>query len=245
MPSGRIFSSELITSLTEQWLDLVRRDRGHPSVIGWVPFNESWGWHIQQRPEQRAFVDGLVALTKALDPSRPVIGNDGWEYTSGDLWTLHLYHDAERSLDQRLTALAADPSQPVTQGERPRNGALPGTDPSHLPMLLTECGGVGFESDTQHDNAFAYGDLPTDVEALEQEIRQIMASINASENAPGLCLDPTDRCAARGKWIVVLRSQAKAAPRHTQRNFCRPNTTVSRVNQAVCKLIKANRANQA
>ena len=186
MPSGRIFSSELITSLTEQWLDLVRRDRGHPSVVGWVPFNESWGvWHIQQRPEQRAFVDGLVALTKALDPSRPVIGNDGWEYSSGDLWTLHLYHDAERSLDQRLTALAADPSQPVTQGERPRNGALPGTDPSHLPMLLTECGGVGFESDTQHDNAFAYGDLPTDVEALEQEIRQIMASINASEKLQG------------------------------------------------------------
>ena len=142
-------------------------------------------WHIQQRPEQRAFVDGLVALTKALDPSRPVIGNDGWEYSSGDLWTLHLYHDAERSLDQRLTALAADPSQPVTQGERPRNGALPGTDPSHLPMLLTECGGVGFESDTQHDNAFAYGDLPTDVEALEQEIRQIMASINASEKLQG------------------------------------------------------------
>ncbi len=186
MPSGRIFSSALVTSLTEQWLDLVRRDRGHPSVIGWVPFNESWGvWHIQQRPEQRAFVDGLVALTKALDSSRPVIGNDGWEYTSGDLWTLHLYHDDQRSLDERLAALAADPSQPVTQGQRPRNGALAGSDPAQLPMLLTECGGVGFESDTPNDNAFAYGELPADIAALEREIRQIMASISASKTLQG------------------------------------------------------------
>jgi hypothetical protein len=186
MPSGRIFSTELVTSLSEQWLDLLRRDRAHPSIIGWVPFNESWGvWHIQQRPEQRALVDGLVKLTKALDQSRPVIGNDGWEYSSGDLWTLHLYHESARSLDDRLATLIDDPSQPVTQGERPRNGALAGSDPSHLPMLLTECGGVGFEAEQQIENAFAYGELPGTTEQLEQEIRQIMASIRASETLQG------------------------------------------------------------
>ena len=186
MPSGRIFSADLVTALSTQWLDLVRRDRGHPCVIGWVPFNESWGvWHIQQRPEQRALVDALVQLTKALDTSRPVIGNDGWEYSSGDLWTLHLYYDAQRTLDERLAALLADPTQPVTQGDRPRNGALSGSDPSHLPVLLTECGGVGFDTGNQTADAFAYGDLPTDSAALEQEIRQIMASIKASETLQG------------------------------------------------------------
>ena len=186
MPSGRIFSSELVTSLSAQWLDLVRRDRGHPSVIGWVPFNESWGvWHVQQRPEQRAFVDGLVNLTKTLDTSRPVIGNDGWEYSSGDLWTLHLYHEPQRSLDERLAGLEADPSQPVTQGQRPRNGALQGSDPSHLPMLLTECGGVGYQGSKSQADAFAYGDLPTSVEALAQEIRTIMASISSSRKLQG------------------------------------------------------------
>ena len=186
MPSGRIFSTELITSLTAQWLDLVRRDRGHPCVIGWVPFNESWGvWHIQQRPEQRALVDGLVQMTKALDSSRPVIGNDGWEYSSGDLWTLHLYHDDQRTLDERLAVLLADPRQAVTEGDRPRVGALVDSDPSNLPVMLTECGGVGFETGRATKDAFAYGDLPTDTKALEQEIRRIMASINASETLQG------------------------------------------------------------
>jgi beta-galactosidase/beta-glucuronidase len=186
MPSGRIFSTELVTSLTAQWLDLVRRDRGHPCVIGWVPFNESWGvWHIQQRPEQRALVDGLVQMTKALDSSRPVIGNDGWEYSSGDLWTLHLYHDAQRTLDERLAVLLADPRQAVTEGDRPRVGALVNSDPSNLPVMLTECGGVGFETGSATKDAFAYGELPTDTTALEHEIRQIMASINASETLQG------------------------------------------------------------
>ncbi|OUT97719.1 MAG: hypothetical protein CBB90_14465, partial [Gammaproteobacteria bacterium TMED30] len=120
-----------------------------------------------------------------LDSSRPVIGNDGWEYSSGDLWTLHLYHDAQRTLDERLAVLLADPRQTVTEGDRPRVGALVDSDPSNLPVMLTECGGVGFESGGATKDAFAYGDLPTDTKALEQEIRRIMASINASETLQG------------------------------------------------------------
>jgi len=75
----------------ELTLALVGRDRGHPCVITWVPFNESWGvWHQDSRPAQRAFVEAMVSLTQALDPTRPVVGNDGWEFSSGDLWALHL-----------------------------------------------------------------------------------------------------------------------------------------------------------
>ena len=52
-------------------------------------------------------------------------------------------------------------------------------------MVLSECGGVGYASADPTENAFAYGDLPTDVVALEQEIRQIMASIRSSETLQG------------------------------------------------------------
>ena len=46
-----------------------------------------------ERPEQRAFVEGIVGLTRALDKSRPIVGNDGWEFSAGDLWTLHVYEE--------------------------------------------------------------------------------------------------------------------------------------------------------
>lgn len=187
MPSGRVYSSELVNALTVQWMALVQRDRGHPSVITWVPFNESWGvWNQSTRPEQRAFVDALVSMTHALDPSRPVVGNDGWEYSSGDLWTLHLYDDGSHNIKERLDALIKDPSLPVTgdSGRRhPRIGALPGADVTGLPIVLSECGGVGFGKFSDDD--FSYGDLPTTTEELEKEILVLMTAIEHAERLQG------------------------------------------------------------
>ena len=185
MPSGKIFSTELIETLTSEWIDLIKRDRAHPCIITWVPFNESWGvWHQAARPEQRAFVDGIVALTKALDQSRPVVGNDGWEFSSGDLWTLHLY-SAEQSLTAQLSDLIENPASSVTgeQQTHQRPGALPGATVADLPILLTECGGVGFGS--YGDEDFSYGIRPQTTQALEQSIREIAAAIDAAEGLQG------------------------------------------------------------
>lgn len=185
MPSGKIFSTELIETLTREWTELVKRDRAHPSVITWVPFNESWGvWHQAERPEQRAFVDGVVALTKALDQSRPVVGNDGWEFSSGDLWTLHLY-DASKGLSTRLSHLVNDPTAAVTEGDgqRQRVGALKNADVTGLPILLTECGGVGFGE--YGDSDFSYGDIPETETALADNIRRTAEIIDSDDRLQG------------------------------------------------------------
>jgi len=185
MPSGRVFSTELIESLTAEWMALIKRDRAHPSIIAWVPFNESWGvWHQSERPEQRAFVDAVTSLTKALDDSRVVVGNDGWEYSSGDLWTLHLYNE-DSDVSSRLAALIEDPHSSVTSefGGRDRLGALPGADVSGLPILLTECGGIGMGSFGEED--FSYGNLAETTEALEARMRMIMTDIRSLEALQG------------------------------------------------------------
>jgi beta-galactosidase/beta-glucuronidase len=185
MPSGRIFSTELIETLTREWMDLIRRDRAHPSIIAWVPFNESWGvWHQATRPEQRAFVDAIVSLTRALDPTRPVVGNDGWEFSSGDLWTLHLYSET-RDVPTRLAELIEQPSKSVTEeyGGQPRAGVLDGADIAGLPILLTECGGVGFGQ--YGDSDFSYGERPQTEADLETDLRNIADMIDAAEALQG------------------------------------------------------------
>ena len=185
MPSGRVFSTELIESLTTEWMELIKRDRAHPSIIAWVSFNESWGvWHQSERPEQRAFVDAVTSLTKALDDSRVVVGNDGWEYSSGDLWTLHLY-DEESDVSSRLAALIEDPHSSVTNefGGRGRVGALPNADVGGLPILLTECGGIGMGSFSEED--FSYGNLAETPVALETRMRTIMTDIRSLEALQG------------------------------------------------------------
>ena len=185
MPSGRVFSTELIESLTTEWMELIKRDRANPSIIAWVPFNESWGvWHQSERPEQRAFVDAVTSLTKALDDSRVVVGNDGWEYSSGDLWTLHLYNE-DSDVSSRLAALIEDPHSSVTNefGGRDRVGALPNADVGGLPILLTECGGIGMGSFSEED--FSYGNLAETPEALETRMRTIMTDIRSLEALQG------------------------------------------------------------
>lgn len=184
MPSGRIFSTGLVQTLTEQWMDLVNRDRGHPCVIAWVPLNESWGvWHQAERPEQRTFADALYHLTRSLDTSRPVIGNDGWEYSSGDIWTLHLYDNAEQ-ISQKISGMMSHPGASVTGDlQRPRAGVLPDASTDGLPVILSECGGVGFG--TYHQDEFSYGDIPTSESELEERIRETVRAILAQPALQG------------------------------------------------------------
>ena len=59
------FSTSAVALLTAEWTELVRRYRSHPSVVVWVPVNESWGvQRIAQDPAQQHF-DGTVELTVA------------------------------------------------------------------------------------------------------------------------------------------------------------------------------------
>ena len=185
MPSGRAFSTELIESLTSEWMDLMKRDRAHPSIIARVPFNESWGaWHQSERPGLRASVDAVTSLTKALDGGRIVVGNDGREYSSVDLWTLHL-HNKDSDVFSRLANLVEDPhSLGVSElGGRDRFGTLLGADVTGLPILLTECGGIGMGSFSKED--IRYGSLTETPEALEAKMRKIMTDIRSLEALKG------------------------------------------------------------
>ncbi len=81
---------------------MLKRDSSHPCIVAWVPFNESWG--VPDLPEssaQRNYVQALYHLTKTLDPTRPVIGNDGWESVATDIIGIHDYDDKPERIARR------------------------------------------------------------------------------------------------------------------------------------------------
>ncbi|MGQ7296225.1 glycoside hydrolase family 2 protein [Quadrisphaera sp. KR29] len=153
-------TARAVSLLTAEWLEVVRRDASHPSVVAWVPLNESWGVQdVAVQPGERAYATALAALTRALDPTRPVISNDGWEHTDSDLWTVHDYTDTGADLlarygsPQAVAALVgvpapSSPSPRVTANGRrlrvaggARTGELPDAE---RPLVLSEFGGVRF-----------------------------------------------------------------------------------------------------
>src|SRR5260370_33817761 len=78
MANAYVFSSTAVTRLQREWTEVIDRDYSHPCIVAWVPLNESWRVpNLVRDAAQRAFPPAIYSLTKALDPTRPVIANDG------------------------------------------------------------------------------------------------------------------------------------------------------------------------
>lgn len=149
MPSAYRFNRESIDRLTREWIAAMERDASHPCIVAWVPFNESWGVpDLPDSPSQRHYVQALYHLTKTLDPTRPVIGNDGWESVATDIIGIHDYDDDPERIGRRY---GIDEVQSrLFKRERPggRMLLLEGAQPQDQPLMLTEFGGIAYSPDT-------------------------------------------------------------------------------------------------
>ncbi|MFN7993780.1 MAG: glycoside hydrolase family 2 TIM barrel-domain containing protein [Bryobacteraceae bacterium] len=148
MPSAYRFNRTSIGRLAEEWKGVLARDSSHPCIVAWVPFNESWGVpDLPDSPAQRHYVQALYHLTKTLDPSRPVIGNDGWESVATDIIGIHDYDDDPERIARRY---GVDEIPRLFKRERPggRLLMLEGTTVADQPIMLTEFGGIAFSPDT-------------------------------------------------------------------------------------------------
>jgi len=143
MPSAYRFTPDSIDRLTDEWKQVITRDYSHPCIVCWVPINESWGVpNLPDNPRERHYVQALYHLTRTLDPSRPVIGNDGWESVATDIIGIHDYDDDPERIARRYHADDVRPR--LLARERPggRLLLLEGQEQADLPLMLTEFGGI-------------------------------------------------------------------------------------------------------
>ncbi|HHU02211.1 MAG TPA: glycoside hydrolase family 2 [Christensenellaceae bacterium] len=92
LPSAYEFNIASMNKLSRDMSEFIRRDYNHPSIIAWVPLNESWGVReIYSNKNQQDFSIMLYYLCKSLDQTRLVSGNDGWEQTVTDISAIHDY----------------------------------------------------------------------------------------------------------------------------------------------------------
>lgn len=42
MPSAYEFKDATIENVSKEWMEAIKQNYNHPSIIGWVPINESW-----------------------------------------------------------------------------------------------------------------------------------------------------------------------------------------------------------
>jgi beta-galactosidase/beta-glucuronidase len=184
------FSPAAAELLVAEWMELVRRDRGHPAVAVWVPVNESWGVQdIASSPAQQKFALALASLTRALDPTRPVVSNEGWEHVDSDILGLHDYTaDAERlraRYASRQAVLDVVLSAHGPHGRRPILGAAQARAfiAGDAPLMITEFGGV---SRISEGNTWGYTTAGSDSEYAAL-LRQLFDAVRASTEVTGFC----------------------------------------------------------
>jgi hypothetical protein len=184
MPSAYRFSRLAIERLTREWIEALQRDASHPCIVAWVPFNESWGVpDLPSVPAQRHAVQALYHLTHTLDPSRPVIGNDGWESSATDIVGIHDYDTDPAHLLKRYETSEAMPQ--LFKRERPagRLLTLEGHPHQGQPIMLTEFGGIAF---SDRPGSWGYARSETAEEFL-QAYRALLAAVRELPLFAGFC----------------------------------------------------------
>jgi beta-galactosidase/beta-glucuronidase len=181
MPSAYRYTTKSVERLIREWTSIIHRDRSHPCIIAWVPFNESWGVpDLPDSPSQRHYVQALYHLTKSLDSSRPVVGNDGWESVATDIIGIHDYDDDPGRLGRRYGI--NDIEARLLRRERPGGHMLFVGDEKtwNHPIVLTEFGGIAYAQSP--DGTWGYSRSDTS----DQLLQSYSALLQAVRNLPAL-----------------------------------------------------------
>ena len=184
MPSAYRFTQQSVRTRHARMDGRDRARCSHPCVVAWVPFNESWGVpNLPDNPAERHYVQALYHLTQTLDPTRPVIGNDGWESVATDIIGIHDYDPDPERLARRYHADEGLPR--LFSRERPggRLLVLEGERHSELPIVLSECGGIALSTQTGRLGLYAGHDC----RGVGRVYRRLMSALDSIGLVSGFC----------------------------------------------------------
>lgn len=154
MPAAFLWSNKMRDALRKQLTEAVARDHAHPCIITWLLFCESWGVNnliFSESP--RNFVKEMVSMVKALDPTRPVVDNSGFEHVDTDILDIHHYLGTAEKARAFYEALR-DPEnmnfsmvnviKRFQPADEPASPYAPDSQYSGEPIIISEYGGFGF-----------------------------------------------------------------------------------------------------
>jgi beta-galactosidase/beta-glucuronidase len=164
-----------------EWARIVMRDRNHPSIIAWTPFNETRG--VTDRAQHRRTHMDAYQLCQSLDPTRPVNDASGYVHHRTDLWTIHSY---EQDPTRFKALLSVD-----EQGVPPRNFPEDEAPYEGQPYLVDEYGGIRWNPDAEDSadrtSSWGYGQTPSDLQDFYQRLAGLTEVLRSFDHISGYC----------------------------------------------------------
>ena len=168
-----------------EWGNIVMRDRNHPALIVWTPFNEEFGVPSN---EAGRFLTDVYNETRRLDPTRPVNTVSGGIYVISDFCTAHCYEQD----GARLHSMLFD-GEKFYQPQGPNGGFDRAIRKLYydgsLPYVLDEFGGIKCaETQPEGGNSWGYGNAaPTREDFYTRLEALVKAIVEHSDKICGFC----------------------------------------------------------
>lgn len=173
MPSAYDFCDETAENLISEWSKIVSTAKNFTSNIFYVPLNESWGVNaIVSDKRIQDFASAMYRITKAIDPTRLVSTNDGWENIDDtDIISIHDYSYDDKEFDEKYINGDINLQAPAK-----RKQFADGAKYHGQPILFTEFGGVAMQAQTTGEN-WGYGVGAKGAEEFYSRIKKLMRGI--------------------------------------------------------------------
>ena len=172
---------DAIYGILPEWLEELERDRNHPAIIGWCPFNETW-----DQKGHRQFDDLLrmiYRVTKAVDPSRPCIDTSGNYHVETDIYDVHDYDQNPVTFKEHYDAIMETGELYERFSNRQQ---YPGG-----PCFFSEYGGIRFYGTLSDTNdrqvSWGYGDTPASEEEFKARFKGLADAQLDNHCFFGLC----------------------------------------------------------
>lgn len=178
------FTDSSVENFTDEWIKVVKQNYNHPSIITWVPINESWGIpNVSISVKEQNFANSLYYLTKSIDNTRPVIANDGWEHTLADIITIHDYVQDDKIFYEKYN----DKELSVINNKISHNGKHKLFSENYIysgqPVIMSEYGGIALNS----DKGWGYGSQVKDENEFITRYEKLTSAIKNTKYISGYC----------------------------------------------------------
>ena len=182
-------SPQAILNQQREWREIVLRDRNHPSILAWTPYNETRGGATSHFEAHRKAVQETYDLTKALDPSRPCHDTSGYVHVCTDIYTVHDYEQDAAKFRETYA-----PVSPDAWDKTPIRFPDLSAPYQGQPYVVDEYGGTWWdahaaqtEQSADRKSSWGYGKRPTDIEEVYDRIDKLTAVLVDHPHIAGYC----------------------------------------------------------
>lgn len=160
-----------------EWLEALKRDYNHPSIIGWCPFNETWD--LDGKKQDNEVLRIVYQATKAIDKTRPVIDTSGNYHVVTDIFDIHCYEQDVEKFASFFEPMKSGGEVYVTFPNRQKYEGQA--------YFVSEYGGIWWNPGQADDKGWGYGNRPNSEEEFIQRYKGLTETLLSNPRICGFC----------------------------------------------------------